>query len=120
MSPFREPPGIELGPLEVGLKGAARRAMMGMIPSGGRLIAPGRGDAAPLERRSYAAGTLGSLGLLLVGVCTFVAATSGWRPQGSGCMAITVALVIAGGLSLATVLRALDSPHDRPTLRGDL
>lgn len=123
MSPFREPPGIELGPLEVGLGRAARRAMMGMIPSGGRLIAPelcGRGDAAPRQRRSYTAGTLGSLGLLLVGACAFVAATGGFRLQSAGCTAITVALVIAGGLSLAAVLRTLDSPRERPTLRGDL
>jgi hypothetical protein len=125
VSPFREPPGIELGPLEVGLARAARRAMTGVIPSGGRLIAPERyacavhGEAAPSQRRAHAAGALGSMGLLLVGACAFVAGTAGWSPQGAGGTAVTVALVIAGGCSLAAVLRAIDSPRERLTLRGD-
>ncbi|WP_437677448.1 hypothetical protein [Sorangium sp. So ce131] len=124
MSPFREPPGVELGPLEVGLGRAARRAMMGLIPSGGRLIAPEgyarilQGGGGPLRGRPHAAGALGSLGLLLVAGCAFVAATGGFPLRGAGATALTVALVIAGGLSLAAVLRALDAPRERLTLRG--
>ncbi|WP_437654214.1 hypothetical protein [Sorangium sp. So ce1182] len=124
MSPFREPPGVELGPLEVGLGRAARRAMVGLIPSGGRLIAPDsyarsiQGEGAPWRGRSHAAGALGSLGLSLVAACAFVAATGGWELRGARGTAVTVALVIAGGLSLATVLRALDTPRERLTLRG--
>ncbi|WP_438017968.1 hypothetical protein WMF18_02275 [Sorangium sp. So ce315] len=124
MSPFREPPGIELGPLEVGLGRAARRAMAGLIPSGGRLIAPDgyarilHGEDGPWRGRSHAAGALGSLGLVLVAGCAFVAATGGWELRGAGATAATVALVIAGGLSLAAVLRALDAPRERLTVRG--
>ncbi|WP_437590572.1 hypothetical protein [Sorangium sp. So ce1000] len=124
MSPFREPPGIELGPLEVGLGRAARRAMVGLIPSGGRLIAPDgyarilQGEGGSWRGRSHAAGALGSLGLLLVSACAFVAATGGFRLHGLGATAVTVALVIAGGISLAAVLRALDAPRERLTVRG--
>ncbi|WP_437814368.1 hypothetical protein [Sorangium sp. So ce1078] len=124
MSPFREPPGVELGPLEVGLGRAARRAMMGLIPSGGRLIAPDgyarliEGEGGSFRGRSHAAGALGSLGLLLVAACAFAAATGGWELHGAGATAATVALVIAGGLSLAAVLRALDAPRERLTVRG--
>jgi hypothetical protein len=126
VSPFREPPAIELGPLDVGLERAAQRAMLGMLPSGGRLIAPEvyaravYGIDASHGGRSHAAGALGSLGLLLAFAFTFVAATGGWDPRGPGGIAITLALVIAGGLSLATVLRALDAPRERLTLRGDV
>jgi hypothetical protein len=125
MSPFREPPSVQLGPLRVGLGRAAQRAMKGVIPSGGRLLAPepherGVHGDTPRKGRSHTAGALGSLGLLLVGAGAFVAATSGWRPQSGGCIAITMALVIAGGLSLAAVLRAIDAPCERRTLRGDL
>ncbi|XXX77861.1 hypothetical protein WMF30_03675 [Sorangium sp. So ce134] len=124
MSPFREPPGVELGPLEVGLGRAARRAMVGLIPSGGRLIAPDgyarlvQGKVGAFRSRAHAAGALGSLGLLLVAACGFVAATGGFRLHGAGATAATVALVIAGGLSLAAVLRALDAPRERLTVRG--
>ncbi|WP_437999088.1 hypothetical protein WMF26_03040 [Sorangium sp. So ce185] len=124
MSPFREPPGVELGPLEVGLGRAARRAMVGLIPSGGRLIAPDgyarliQGEGGSFRWRSHAAGALGSLGLSLVAACAFVAATGGFRLSGVGATAATVALVIAGGLSLAAVLRALDAPRERLTVRG--
>ncbi|WP_437577936.1 hypothetical protein [Sorangium sp. So ce887] len=124
MSPFREPPGVELGPLEVGLGRAARRAMVGLIPSGGRLIAPDgyarllQGERGSWRDRSHVAGALGSLGLLLVAACAFVAATGGWKLHGVGATAATVALVIAGGLSLAAVLRALDAPRERLTVRG--
>lgn len=124
VSPFREPPGVELGPLDVGLGRAARRAMVGLIPSGGRLIAPDgysrliQGERGSWRGRSHAAGALGSLGLLLVAACAFVAATGGWELRGVGATAATVALVIAGGLSLAAVLRALDAPRERLTVRG--
>ncbi|KYF88545.1 hypothetical protein BE20_22715 [Sorangium cellulosum] len=124
VSPFREPPGVELGPLEVGLGRAARRAMVGLIPSGGRLIAPDgyarliQGEGGSFRWRSHAAGALGSLGLLLVAACAFVAATGGFKLSGVGATAATVALVIAGGLSLAAVLRALDAPRERLTVRG--
>ncbi len=124
VSPFREPPGVELGPLEVGLGRAARRAMVGLIPSGGRLIAPDgyarlvQGERGSWRDSSHAAGTLGSLGLLLVAACAFVAATGGWKLHGVEATAATVALVIAGGLSLAAVLRALDAPRERLTVRG--
>lgn len=124
VSPFREPPGIELGPLEVGLGRAARRAMAGLIPSGGRLIAPDgyarilHGEGGPWRGRSHAAGALGSLGLVLVAGCAFVAATGGWELRGAGATAATVALVIAGGLSLAAVLHAIDAPRERLTVRG--
>ncbi|WP_437689943.1 hypothetical protein [Sorangium sp. So ce176] len=124
MSPFREPPGIELGPLEVGLGRAARRAMVGLIPSGGRLIAPDgyarllQGEGEPWRGRSHAAGALGSLGLSLVAGCAFVAATGGWELRDAGATAATVALVIAGGLSLAAVLHAIDAPRARLTVRG--
>ncbi|WP_437600416.1 hypothetical protein [Sorangium sp. So ce590] len=124
MSPFREPPGVELGPLEVGLGRAARRALVGLIPSGGRLIAPDgyarliQGERGSWRDRSHSAGALGSLGLLLVAACAFVAATGGWKLHGVEATAATVALVIAGGLSLAAVLRALDAPRERLTVRG--
>ncbi|WP_437897572.1 hypothetical protein [Sorangium sp. So ce124] len=124
VSPFREPPGVELGPLEVGLGRAARRAMVGLIPSGGRLIAPDgyartlHGEGGSWRGRSHTAGALGSLGLLLVSACAFIAATGGWELHGLEATAVTVALVIAGGVSLAAVLRAIDAPRERLTVHG--
>jgi hypothetical protein len=114
MHPFREPPDVELGPLQVGLGRAARRAMMGVIPSGGRLMTP-RPRAAP-----HTAGALGSLGLFLVAACALAARAAGWTPRTTSGTAIVVGLVIAGGLSLAVVLRAVDAPRERLTLRGDV
>ncbi|MCC6554397.1 MAG: hypothetical protein IT372_15575 [Polyangiaceae bacterium] len=114
MSPFREPPEVELGPLEVGLQRAARRAMMGTIPSGGRLVAL-RPRAA-----THAAGALGSMGLFLVLALGLAASAVGWSPLSAAGTASVVALVIAGGLALAVVLRALDGPRDRRTFRGDV
>ena len=115
MSPFREPPAVELGPLAVGLRRAARRALSGVLPSGGRVRSP-----AP-RRASHVIGALGSLGLLLVAAWALMARAAGWMPVGLLGTAATVALVIAGGLSLALVLRALDAPREeRPTVRGEL
>jgi hypothetical protein len=124
MSPFREPPGVQLGPLEVGLARAARRARVGLIPSGGRLIAPdgytrlAQGEGGPWHGPSHAAGALGSLGLLAVVAVAFIAATGGLELHGAGATVAAVALVIAGGTSLAAVLHALDAPRERLTLRG--
>jgi hypothetical protein len=114
MSPFREPPGAELGPLAVGLTRAARRALIGVLPSGGRVLAPAQRGGAHMT------GALGSLGVVLVAGCALIARAGGWAPRTLGGTAAVLALVIAGGLSLAAVLRALDAPRERLTLRGDL
>jgi hypothetical protein len=93
--------------------------MVGLIPSGGRLIAPDvYGEGGSWRGRSHAAGALGSLGLLLVSACAFVAVTGGWELRGLRATAVTVALVIAGGISLAAVLHAIDAPRERLTVRG--
>lgn len=126
MSPFREPPEVTLGPLDVGLGRAARRAMIGMIPSGGRLVAPQRraphafpgwGDSA---FTGALVGALGSLGLLLVIAVAFVARAAGMTPGSAFGTLFFVALVLAGGYSLAVVLRAIDEPRARLALPGEV
>lgn len=112
MSVFREPPAVELGPLAVGLGHAARRAL-DALPSGGRLLGPVAG------RAPYTLGALGSLGLVLVAACALAARAAGWSPRTPGGAGVVAVFVIAGGLSLAAVLRALDAPRARRTLRGD-
>lgn len=114
MSVFREPPAVELGPLAVGLGHAARRAL-DALPSGGRLLGPVAG------RAPYALGALGSLSLVLVTACALAARAAGWSPRTPGGAGVVAVFVIAGGLSLAAVLRALDvdAPRARRTLRGD-
>jgi hypothetical protein len=124
MSPFREPPGVELGPLAVGLRRAARRALFGVLPSGGRVLAPSPRGAAlrcgwSAAGAAHMTGALGSLGVVLVAGCALIARAGGWSPRTPSGSAAVLALVIAGGLSLAAVLRALDAPRESLTLRGD-
>ncbi len=106
MSPFREAPQIELGPLEVGLEAAVKRAAA-RLPRGGRLVtAPPRvpgGLSGPL-----AAGAIGSAGLLLVALTALVAWAMGWQPASVVDVAAAVPVVVFGGVSLAAVLRAAD------------
>jgi hypothetical protein len=102
MSPFREAPRVELGPLLVGLEAAANRAAV-RLPSGGRLVAHGPDGAS-----ARSTGVLGSAGLLLVGATALVAWGTGWQPSSIADLAASAPVVVFGGLSLAAVFRATD------------
>jgi hypothetical protein len=114
MSPFRDAPQVELGPLDVGLGAAATRAMIA-LPRGGRVIARSR---APIA--AHTAGALGSVGLLGVSTAAFVAWTSRWHPSSLSDLGLCIAGVIAGGLSLATIFRATDRTDQQLTRSGEI
>ncbi len=113
MDPFRLPPPVELGPLDVGLAAAAARALR-KIPAGGRLLGARDGGLAP-----HAAGAIGSAGLCGVGAFAFVAATSAWRPEVPHFL-VTSLMVVAGGFFLALVMRAFDRVGSRATVAGEV
>jgi hypothetical protein len=114
MSPFRDAPQVELGPLDVGLGKLATKAMRA-LPRGGRVVS--------LERSPigvHIAGTLGSVGLFVVATTAFVAVTSNWRPVSPSDFALCLAGVVAGGLSLATIFRAMDRAVGQLTRPGEI
>lgn len=114
MSPFRDAPEVELGPLDVGLEAAAARAMTA-IPRGGRLVVVARRKSlAP-----YAIGALGSAGLLAVAAVVVVLAGTSWRPMTAGDVVVALSLLVAGGASLATVMRVTDRATLFGTRRGE-
>ena len=94
MSPFRAPPPLELGPLDVGLEGAARAAEL-HIPRGGRLVV----DVAP-RGPAHVAGAIGSAGVLLVFGVGALAWTLGWSRRDAIDAAACVAGVLLGGASV--------------------
>src|SRR6185312_2516101 len=100
MSPFRDAPPVELGPLDVGLAAAASRAIAA-LPTGGRLIVPRRPRFA-----AHRAGALGSTGLFGVLMWTVAAWSSRWSPRTLADVGLCIAAVIVGGGSLAAVLHA--------------
>lgn len=104
---FREPPRVELGPLELGLVGCVRHAVA-RLPRGGRV----RGRRPP-SWAPCTIGALGSGGLCASAAAAFVTSTSGWQPEAGTARALVLALVIFAGLSLALLLRALDQPPRR-------
>ncbi|HEY4121010.1 MAG TPA: hypothetical protein VGM56_24270 [Byssovorax sp.] len=114
MSPFRSPPPLELGPLDVGLEAAARDAAL-RIPRGGRLVV----DARP-RGPAHVAGAIGSAGVLLVFGVGALAWALGWSPRDAFDAAACVAGVVLGGASLAAVLRVVDRRAPVPTQRGEL
>ncbi len=111
MSPFRDTPPVELGPLDVGLAAAARRAVAA-LPKGGRLIVPQRPRFA-----AHLAGAVGSTGLFGVLMWTVGAWSSRWSPRTAADVGLCVVAVIVGGGSLAAVLHALDQ-NTRPLTRA--
>jgi hypothetical protein len=112
VSPFREPPHAELGPLDVGLESAARLAEL-RVPRGGRLIAV-RARGVSL----HAAGALGSAGFLAVASATLMGWLVGWTPHTALDVSLCVGGVIAGGMSLAAILRAVDRRDPLSTESG--
>jgi hypothetical protein len=112
VSPFREPPHAELGPLDVGLENAARIAEL-RIPSGGRLIAARAGGVS-----LHAAGAIGSAGFLAVASATLMGWLVGWSPHTALDVLLCVGGVIAGGMSLAAILRAIDRRDPLSTESG--
>ena len=114
MSPFRDAPQVELGPLDVGLEHAAARAMK-RLPQGGRLRA-----ARSTSGVSYVVGAVGSAGVLAVIAAALVAWSTGWQPWGLGDLALCAIAVGLGGVSLAAVLCAVDRTAGVLTCRGDL
>ncbi|MEJ7731805.1 MAG: hypothetical protein WKG00_21665 [Polyangiaceae bacterium] len=99
---FREPPRVELGPLDIGLVGCVRRAVA-RLPRGGRV----RGRR-PVTWAPCTVGAIGSGGLCASAAAAFVTSTSGWQPEAGTARALVMALVLCAGLSLALLLRALD------------
>jgi hypothetical protein len=111
MSPFRDAPQVELGPLDVGLSAAASRAVAA-LPTGGRLIVLRRPRFA-----AHLAGALGSTGLFGVLLCAVAAWASRWSPRTVSDLGLCIAAVVVGGGSLAAVLHALDQ-NARPLTRS--
>jgi hypothetical protein len=113
-SPFREAPHLELGPLDVGLGAAARRAVI-RLPRGGRVVVV-RAASADAAR----GGALGSAGLLFTGVTAFIAILEGFRPASADHLVAAVPLVVLAGVSLAAILRALDRAGGGVVRPGDV
>ena len=111
MSPFRDAPPVELGPLDVGLSAAAARAVAA-LPRGGRLIVPRRPRFA-----AHLAGALGSTGLFGVLMWTVAAWSSRWSPRAVSDIGLCIVAVLIAGGSLAAVLHALDQ-NTRPLTRS--
>jgi hypothetical protein len=99
---FREPPRVELGPLDIGLVGCVRHAVA-RLPRGGRV----RGRR-PVSWAPCTVGAIGSGGLCASAAAAFVTSTSGWQPGAGAARALVLALVLCAGLSLALLLRAID------------
>ncbi len=118
MSPFRDAPQVELGPLDVGLELAAAHAMK-RLPQGGRLRTARSGSGAG-SGISYVVGALGSAGVLAVAATALVAWSTGWQPWSAGDLALCALAVGLGGVSLAAVLCAVDRTAGVLTCRGDL
>jgi hypothetical protein len=111
MSPFRDAPPVELGPLDVGLSAAAARAIAS-LPRGGRLIVPRRPRFA-----AHLAGTLGSTGLVGFALWAVVARSSHWSPHTISDLGLGALAIILGGGSLAAVMLGLDR-NKRPLTRS--
>lgn len=114
MSPFREQPHIELGPLDVGLEAIAGRAAHA-VPRGGRIVAIATHTPVP-----YTTGALGSAGLLIVGFAGALGASTAWRPQSPADLVLCAILVLLGGVSLAAVFRVTDRALPCATRRGEV
>lgn len=113
MSPFRDAPPIELGPLSVGLEATAARAIA-RLPRGGRVVAArARGLA------SHTAGALGSAGLLAFTAGALVVWATRWHPVTAADLVACAAAIAGGGLSLAAVMRAADRAPGPLTRPGD-
>ena len=114
MSPFRDAPDIELGPLDVGLDAAATRAMA-RVPRGGRVIAR-RAEGGP----PHIVGAIGSAGVLSVVALALGAWSASFRPSSLLDLALCAGAVLVGGLSLAMVWSALDHRGRARSRRGDV
>ena len=117
MSPFRDAPEVELGPLDVGLPEAAARAIA-CLPRGGRVIAA----RAKTARRGslHVVGAFGTAGLLAFVIASAAAWATGWRPASALDLAVVAAAIVLGGASLAAVLAALDRGSVPISRRGDV
>jgi hypothetical protein len=115
MTPFREPPKVELGPLSVGLGRATARVLAARLPSGGRLVKQGAVLRDPHER-----GALGCIGFVMAAIAAFVALTTGWLPRTHMDIALVAAVVIVAGASLAAVITALDRVRAPVTYEGEV
>jgi hypothetical protein len=119
MSPFREAPLVELGPLQVGLAVAADRAHR-RLPRGGRLVTPMRdGEGARLSAGHARRGAIGSGGLVLLAAAV-LAWAKGVRPPDLPLIPAVALAVLMGGLSLALVLRAIDRGEVAVVREGDV
>lgn len=112
MSPFRDAPTVELGPLDVELERAASRAMVA-LPRGGRVVSS-RGPRI----EAHVAGALGSLGLCAVAVTALIAYGAHFRLASLADLALCLALLGMGGLSLAVIFRATDRSSAQRTRSG--
>jgi hypothetical protein len=113
MSPFRDAPPVELGPLDVGLAAAARRAIAA-LPKGGRLIVPHQPRFA-----AHLAGTAGSVGLFAVLLSAVLARSSHWSPHSVSDLGLCALAVLLGGGSLAAVMHGLDRNRSPLTSSGE-
>jgi hypothetical protein len=111
MSPFRDAPPVELGPLDVGLSAAATRAVAA-LPRGGRLIVPRRPRFA-----AHLAGAMGSTGFVGFLLWAVVARSSHWSPHTISDLGLGALAIILGGGSLAAVMLGLDR-NKRPLTRS--
>jgi hypothetical protein len=116
VSPFRDAPPVELGPLDVGLPRAVARAIA-HLPRGGRVIAA---RAKASGRASlHVVGALGTAGLFAFVIAAAAAWATGWRPASALDLALVGAAIVIGGASLAAVLAALDRRPMTSTRPGD-
>jgi hypothetical protein len=111
MSPFRDAPPVELGPLTVGLSAAASRAIAA-LPTGGRLIIASRPQLA-----AHLAGALGSTGLVGFLIWAVIARSSRWSPHTLADLGLGALAILLGGGSLAAVMLGLDR-NRRPLTRS--
>ena len=111
MSPFRDAPPVELGPLTVGLAAAASRAIAA-LPTGGRLIITSRPQLA-----AHLAGALGSIGLVGFLIWAVIARSSHWSPHTLADLGLGALAILLGGGSLAAVMLGLDR-NRRPLTRS--
>lgn len=117
VSPFRDAPPIELGPLDVGLPNAATRAIAA-LPRGGRVLVVRR--KATGRRSSHTLGAVGSAGVLAFVIAAAAAWATGWRPANVLELALLAVGIVIGGASLAAVLSALDRDVSAATRRGEV